>query len=116
MLSRAFFHDPKMTHLITVIAARKDRSRYVFEFELCYGLIYGNVYTTSPAVEGVTVWLPSERSEITLWRAFRAGGMELQRHLGKEIMDRLMAFSTTVDDLHKKTPCHLFFTGVDPLY
>ena len=120
MLSRAFFHDSKMTHLIPEIAARKDRSKHLFEFELRYGMIYGDVYTTSPGVEGVAVWLPSDRSEITLWRAFRAGGLGLQRHLGKETMDRLMAFSTTIDDLHKKhvhSPhCYLFFIGVDPAY
>jgi ribosomal protein S18 acetylase RimI-like enzyme len=120
MLSRAFFHDPKMTHLIPEIAARKDRSHHLFEFELRYGMIYGEVYTTSSALEGVAVWLPSDKSEITLWRAFLAGGLGLQRHLGKEIMNRLMAFSTAVDDLHKKhlfSPhCYLFFIGVDPSY
>jgi len=120
MLSRAFFHDAKMAHLMPEIAARKDRSRHLFEFELRYGMLYGNVYMTSPAVEGVAVWLPSDKAEVTLWRAFRAGGMGLQRHLGKESMDRLMAFSTAIDDLHKKhlpSPhCYLFFIGVDPSY
>jgi ribosomal protein S18 acetylase RimI-like enzyme len=120
MLSRAFFNDPKMTHLIPEIALRWDRAQHLFEFELRYGMIYGSVYTTSPAVEGVAVWLPSDKSEVTLWRAFRAGGFRLQRDLGKEIMDRLMAFSTTVDELHKKhLPAphwYLFFIGVDPAY
>jgi len=120
MLSRAFFPDSKMTHLMPEIAARKDRSEHLFEFELRYGMIYGDVYTTSPGVEGVAVWLPSDKSEITLWRAFRAGGLGLQRHLGKETMDRLMAFSATVDNLHKKhipSPhCYLFFIGVDPSF
>ena len=120
MLSRAFFQDAKMAHLMPEIAARKDRSRHLFEFELRYGMLYGNVYMTSPAVEGVAVWLPSDKAEVTLWRAFRAGGMGLQRHLGKESMDRLMAFSTAIDDLHKKhlpSPhCYLFFIGVDPSY
>ncbi len=120
MLSRAFFHDSKMTHLIPEIAARKGRSKHLFEFELRYGMIYGDVYTTSPALEGVAVWLPSDKSEITLWRAFRSGGLGLQRHLGKETMDRLMAFSATIDNLHKKhipSPhCYLFFIGVDPSF
>jgi ribosomal protein S18 acetylase RimI-like enzyme len=120
MLSRAFFHDSKMTHLIPEIAARKERSKHLFAFELRYGMIYGDVYTTSPALEGVAVWLPSDKSEITLWRAFRAGGLGLQRHLGKDTMDRLMAFSTLIDTLHKKhlpSPhCYLFFIGVDPSY
>ena len=120
MLTRAFFDDPKLTHLIPDIAAKKELSRYLFEFELQYGMNYGDVYTTSPAVEGVAVWLPSTKSEVTFWRAFRSGGMVLQKHLGKQIMDRLMSFSTAVDILHKKHApyphYYLFFIGVDPAY
>ena len=102
MLTRAFSDDPKLTHLIPDITAKKELSRYLFEFELQYGMNYGDVYTTSPAVEGVAVWLPSTKSEITFWRAFRSGGMVLQKRLGKQIMDRVMSFSTEVDMLHKK--------------
>jgi len=120
MLTRAFFDDPKLTHLIPDIAAKKELSRYLFEFELQYGMNYGDVYTTSPAVEGVAVWLPSTKSEVTFWRAFRSGGMVLQKRLGKQIMDRLMSFSTEIDILHKKHAPHphyyLFFIGVDPAY
>jgi ribosomal protein S18 acetylase RimI-like enzyme len=81
---------------------------------------YGDVYTTSPSVEGVAVWLPSTKSEVTFWRAFRSGGMRLQKQLGKKIMDRLMSFSYAVDTLHKKHApyphYYLFFIGVDPAY
>jgi len=120
MLTRAFFDDPKLTHLIPEIAAKKELSRYLFEFELQYGMNYGDVYTTSPAVEGVAVWLPSAKSEVTFWRAFRSAGMVLQKHLGKQIMNRLMSFSTEIDLLHKKQVhfphYYLFFIGVDPVY
>ena len=120
MLTRAFSDDPKLTHLIPDIRAKKELSRYLFEFELQYGMNYGDVYTTSPSVEGVAVWLPSTRSEITFWRAFRSGGRGLQKHLGKKIMDRLMSFSAAVETLHKKHApyphYYLFFIGVDPAY
>jgi ribosomal protein S18 acetylase RimI-like enzyme len=120
MLTRAFSDDPKLTHLIPDIPAKKELSRYLFEFELQYGMNYGDVYTTSPSVEGVAVWLPSMKSEITFWRAFRSGGMMLQKHLGKKIMDRFMSFSAAVETLHKKHAPYLhhylFFIGVDPVY
>jgi ribosomal protein S18 acetylase RimI-like enzyme len=120
MLSRAFFNDPKMLHLIPDIAAKKELSRNLFEFELQYGMNYGDVYTTPPAIEGVAVWLPSSKSEVTFWRAFRSGGMRLQKQLGKTVMDRLMSFSAAVDNLHKKHApyphYYLFFIGVDPVY
>lgn len=120
MLTRAFSDDPKLTHLMPDITEKKELSRYLFEFELQYGMNYGDVYTTSPSIEGVAVWLPSTKSEITIWRAFRSGGLRLQKQLGKKIMDRLMAFSTAVDTLHKKHApyphYYLFFIGVDPSY
>jgi ribosomal protein S18 acetylase RimI-like enzyme len=120
MLSRAFADDPKMTHLIPDIAAKKDLCPCLFEFELQYGMNYGDVYTTSEDVEGVAVWLPSAKSEITFWRAFWSGGMRLQKNLGKKIMDRLMTFSNAVDQIHKKHApfphYYLFFIGVDPAY
>ena len=120
MLTRAFSDDPKLTHLIPDITAKKELSRYLFEFELQYGMNYGDVYTTSPAVEGVAVWLPSTKSEVTFWRAFRSGGVVLQKRLGKQVMDRVMSFSLAVDALHKKHApyphYYLFFIGVDPAY
>lgn len=118
MLTQAFFNDPKIAHLIPDSQERWDKSRFLFEFELRYGMIYGDVYTTSADIEGVAVWLPSDTSEITIWRALRAGGMKLQKHLGQNVMDRLLAFSALVDNLHKKHLTHphyyLFFIGVDP--
>jgi ribosomal protein S18 acetylase RimI-like enzyme len=120
MLTRAFSDDPKLTHIMPDIAVKKELSQHLFEFELQYGMNYGDVYTTSPAVEGVAVWLPSTKSEITFWRAFRSGGRVLQKRLGKKIMDRVMSFSTAVDTLHKKHApyphYYLFFIGVDPAY
>ena len=38
MLTRAFSADPKLTHSIPDITAKKELSRYLFEFELRYGM------------------------------------------------------------------------------
>jgi ribosomal protein S18 acetylase RimI-like enzyme len=120
MLARAFFSDPKMTHLIPEVSARTDRSKYLFEFEIRYGLLYGEVWATSPACEGVCVWLPSEKSAISLWRAFRAGGFRLRSQLGPDGFNRLLAFSDRVDALHAQhlpvPHTYLFFIGVDPAH
>ncbi len=53
MLTRAFSGDPKLGHFLPEITAKKELSRFLFEFELRYGINYGEVYTTSPATEGV---------------------------------------------------------------
>ncbi|WAI00348.1 GNAT family N-acetyltransferase [Methanogenium organophilum] len=118
MLVRSFFDDPKLTYILPDGDSRTEKGRHLFAFELRYGLRYGQVYATSPNLEGVATWIPSEKAAITFWRAIFCGGMALQRGLGKETMDRLMTFSEKVDIYHKKhlpgPHCYLFFIGVDP--
>ncbi|MDD1708033.1 MAG: GNAT family N-acetyltransferase [Methanoregulaceae archaeon] len=120
MLTRAFINDPKLTSILPDEQTRGERGKHLFAFELRYGLNYGRVYTTSPNLEGVAVWLSGDRSEITLWRAMRSGGFALQKALGKEAMKRLTLFSDQVDAYHKKhvpgRHCYLFFIGVDPSF
>jgi len=118
MLVEAFFNDAKLTHVLPDDTTRREQGRHIFAFHLRYGLNYGRVYATSPTLEGVAVWLPSDRSEVTFWRAMRSGGMALQNGLSKDAMKRLLAFAEEVDVYHKKhlprSHCYLFFIGVDP--
>lgn len=120
MLVEAFFNDPKLTHILPDEDVRREKGRHLFSFELRYGRNYGWVCATSPRLEGVAVWLPSDRSEITLWRAMRSGGFALQKGLGKDGMKRLLAFSDQVDAAHKRHlpgfHWYLFFIGVDPRF
>ncbi len=120
MLVDAFFNDAKLTHVLPDDTTRREQGRHIFAFHLRYGLNYGRVYATSPTLEGVAVWLPSDRSEVTFWRAMRSGGMALQKGLSKDAMKRLLAFAEEVDVYHKKhvpgPHCYLFFIGVDPRF
>jgi GNAT superfamily N-acetyltransferase len=118
MLVEAFYNDSKLTHILPDEQVRKEMGKQLFAFELRYGMNYGRVYTTSSDLEGVAVWLPSDRAEITLWRAMRSGLMALRKGLGKDGMKRLLAFSDQVDAYHRKhlsgSHCYLFFIGVNP--
>lgn len=118
MLARAFGQDPKMGYFVPDEGKRLEITRHHFEFLLRYGLIYGEVYTTSPRLEGVAVWLPAKKVEITLWRALRAGLFRFRKGVGKEALERILSFSDYLDTLHRRHmpgPHHyLFFIGVDP--
>jgi ribosomal protein S18 acetylase RimI-like enzyme len=118
MLARAFGQDPKMGYFVPDEGKRLEIARHHFEFLLRYGLIYGEVYTTSPRLEGVAVWLPAKKVEITLWRALRAGLFRFRKGVGKEALERIIFFSEYIDTLHRRHmpgPHHyLFFIGVDP--
>lgn len=118
MLARAFGQDPKMGYFVPDEGRRPEITRHHFEFLLRYGLIYGEVYATSPRLEGVAVWLPAKKVEITLWRALRAGLFRFRKGVGKEALERILSFSDYLDTLHRRHmpgPHHyLFFIGVDP--
>ena len=120
MLVEAFFDDPKLTHVLPGEQERREHGRYLFAFELRYGLNYGRVFATSTNLEGVAVWLPSDRSEVTFWRAMRSGGMTLQKGIVEgrhETAPRLCGPGRCVSQ--KAFPgrhCYLFFIGVDPRF
>lgn len=118
MLAEAFFNDPKLTRVIPDPAVRRDGGRHVFEFDLRFGMKYGRVYATSPDLEEVAVWLPSDKYEITRWRAIGCGGMGLWGNLGKEALDRIGKFGELVDRIHRQQApfphWYLFIIGVRP--
>jgi len=119
-LARAFGQDPKMDYFAPDEEKRLEIARHHFEFLLRYGQIYGEVYATSPHLEGVAVWLPAKKVEITLWRALRAGLFRFRKGVGKEALERILSFSEYLDGLHRRHmpgPHHyLFFIGVDPAH
>ena len=120
MLTWAFFEDPKLAYIIRDPSARREKGRYLLEFELRYGMNYGEVYATSPELEGVAVWLPSKYANITTWRAIRSGALRLRKAIGGDLMERLMKFSEFLDISHaRQAPyphSYLFFIGVSPAH
>lgn len=118
VLARAFERDPKMDYFTSDTGDHRALTRQILRFELAYGILYGEVYAPSPAMEGVAVWLPSKKAEISFWRAVRAGALSLRRHVGGDVMKRILAFSEYIDALHREhlpdAHWYLFFIGVDP--
>jgi ribosomal protein S18 acetylase RimI-like enzyme len=118
MLARAFRLDPKMAHFIKDEAMREELSRHVLEFELRYGMRYGEVYATSPGMEGVAVWLPSDKAEITFLRALLVGALKLRRDIGPANLQTVLDFSDNIDAIHRHCVTgphwYLFFIGVAP--
>lgn len=93
MLARAYHDDPVFTYFIPKNSERKRLSPYIFQFLLRYGVLYGEAYATSPNMEGVAIWLPYEKAEITPWRAIRSGFLSLYFRVGKEVISRMSHFT-----------------------
>ena len=57
-LSQAFQNYPTFVYVYPDDSERKDKLPHLFKSMVYKGLLQGEVYATSPAMEGVTVWLP----------------------------------------------------------
>lgn len=85
---------------------------------LRYGLLFGEVHTTSANLEAVAVWLPWERATSTTWRELRAGGIRLFRAVGADAVARMRQVSRHNEQLRRRSvpDPHWFLSilAVDP--
>jgi ribosomal protein S18 acetylase RimI-like enzyme len=118
VLSRAFQDDALESYFIPDTEIRRRLLPHFFQYRIRFGILYGEVYTTSPEFEGIAVWFPPGKSEMTPWKMMRAGGISLQRKVGKEIISKMALVSKYVTNTrrqHVSVPhWHLFPMGVDP--
>lgn len=82
VLARAFQEHPIFVYSIPDASKRRDKLHHVFEKGVRYGVLYGEVYATSPNLEGVAILLPAETADMTLWRLIRVGMLFLFFRLG----------------------------------
>ena len=97
---------------------RKNIFKHLYEFVINYGILYGEVYATSPRIEGVAVWLDSERSGMTLWKIIRAGGLPLYIRTGKKFISQVLFFARHSASIRSafapSRHWYLFYLAVDP--
>ena len=120
MLTRAFQDNPGLAYYFPDESERKNKSHHLHQFMLCHGLIYGEVYATSPNLEGLAVWLPSENANMSLWRVIRSGGLSMIYKLGIKAASQVRPFGDYVSSVHKRhvpfRHWYLLGLGVDPDY
>ena len=120
MLARAFQDDPLFAFFIPDASERKNKSPSIFQVMIHYGLLYGETYATSPNLEGVAVWLPSEKAHMTLWGDIRSGGLSLFLKLGIKSVLRQLSYSDYGYSVHKRhAPFRHWLLqplGIDPMF
>jgi len=77
VLARAFRDDPELLSFIPEAKKRQKLLRSLFRVSLNHAIRHGEVYSVSPAIEGVAVWLPSAAPEMSFWAMLRGGGLGL---------------------------------------
>ena len=118
MLTRAFYDDPIFAYFIPDPAQRREKLPYLMQYLIRYGISHGEVYATSPELEGVAVWIPSEKTDKTLWRKIRSGSISLYVKLGRQFLARRHPVIDFISLFHRlRAPFrhwYLELIGVDP--
>ena len=120
MCGRAFQDVPMFVSLIPDDAVRKKTLHHLFEFVVRYGVLFGKVYAPSTNVEGVAVWLPSDKVNMTIWGVIRSGGMSLLTKVDRGILKRFQAVDAAILKTHNRLASfphwYLALIGVEPVF
>ncbi len=120
ILARAFHDYPQYDYLFTNVDEKIRKLPEINEFLVRYGIMYGEVYATSPNLEGVAVWLPYWDTEITRKKASKCDGRELEISLGVEWYERYEVIEKCEYACHKQYAdyphWYLYPIGVNPKY
>jgi ribosomal protein S18 acetylase RimI-like enzyme len=120
MLARAFYNDLVNQYAYPDEKEKNARLPYAYEFVMRYGLRYGQVHTTSKQLEGIAVWLPSDKYVMPFWRLLLSGAIWPALKMGKETGQRMQHFSKYIKVKHKDLApfnhWYLMLLGVDPRF
>ena len=94
-------------------ATRETCATQLYRMRLRYGFLYGEVQATSASIEGLAMWIPSDRAEMTLWSQMRCGGIRLFRQVGREAIKRMLSVASHDDALRRRcAPPEYWFLSV----
>lgn len=120
MLARTFADEPLWKYFIPNAAQRHQKIHHIFALMLTYGARHGESYITSPNLEGVAVWLPSEHTQMSLWDMLRCGAIPAFLSLGPQTTAHISAANAYIDATRARNapfPHHyLSLVGVDPAH
>jgi GNAT superfamily N-acetyltransferase len=120
VLARAFQNYPINVYLIPDEAKRRTKQPTVFRRLVRTGIKVGEVYATSPQMEGVAIWLPSDRRPESFIDRLISGRLLLPWLSGRAAMARQRAFmeySAAMRQMHVPfRHWYLQMIGVDPVY
>jgi len=117
-LARAFISDPMMNYICPDEPEMERKLALLFGVMIRYGLRYGEVYATSPKMEGVAMWLTSDNSDMTLPKLEECGFLDFSSQVSLGVVARLVYLNDFAYSRNKQYApfkhWYLAFIGVDP--
>jgi len=100
----AFQNDPVTIFTYPDENERKEKVQYGFYMLYKYGIKHGLAYATSRNLEGITIWLPPNKTYPSTWTMMRYGGFYAMRKVGLKLkpMKRIMTIFNYEDERHKE--------------
>ena len=120
VLGKAFSSYPIFQYYFPDEAKRQKISKYILSFAVYSGIKYGEVYATSPKMEGVAVWIPSNNFPLTFWKILRSVPLSKIFGMGRYGGSKMKNFNDHIDNVHQRLApfSHWFLQaiGVDPSF
>ncbi len=119
-LARSFQNYPAYKYYYPDVSMRTRVNQYCCSVIVYLGIHFGEVYATSPNLEGLAVWVHSKNYDVGLWNLLRA--VPLAKLLGAGLSGalRMKAMERYTDSVHKRLApfdhWYLLFLGVDPQF
>lgn len=118
MLAKAFYNDPAWIFVFPDENEREKKMPIVYEIPLRYGIKFGEVYAPSPVLEGVAIWNPGLKADMTFWRLLKAGAIIPSLKLGQKVGKRINSVFNLIDEkrntLAEEPYIYLSAIGVHP--
>lgn len=120
VLVKAFWDYPLFRYYFPDEQERAKIAPYFLSFAVFSGIRYGEVYATSPNLEGVAVWMPPGSYPLSFWRYLRSIPLSVTVGFGRYGGVRLQAAGAFIDSAHKRLApfnhWYLEVLGVEPLF
>lgn len=102
VLVRAFRNYPLFRHYFPNEANREKILHYFLSVVVFSGIHYGEVHATSPNLEGIAVWIPSNNYPVTFWNLLRSVPLLKIFGIGRHGGTKLRHFNDYIDSVHQR--------------
>jgi ribosomal protein S18 acetylase RimI-like enzyme len=98
-LNEAFSEDPCFKYFLGSEEYNYIKAKRIHKYALKLGMLYGSILISSDLLEGVSIWLPPTRVDVTSWMLVRAGGLKLIKS-GEGIIKNIIKYSNYSLKIH----------------
>jgi GNAT superfamily N-acetyltransferase len=119
LFTKAFFTYPLFKYIVQNPSKRPIIYPEIFRLMIKYTLKNGEAYATSEKMEGIALWLPHDKADISTFNALTNGALFLIIKAGFKITYRTISTSNFSSKIHHRIAdfphLYLFLIAVDPI-